>query len=579
MFAQVFLSLTMRQGDFRLLVFSDLAQFLLAAAVMAGYLRNSLLSEGQRRVFWGLLALGTSFGAFVQFLWVLYELIWQLQVPDIFWGDIILFLQFVPVLGALVVQPHRQADTRAHVQRKLDFLLVALWWVVVYALLLFPHQYVQPDYQQYGPLFNVLYMLEQGMVLGGLGYLSIASHGGWRTLYRRMFSATVVYLLSSAVVNMALDLPHDSPYYYYSGSLYDLPLILTRFFWVYVAFSAMRLDYAQVEPPAAPESIGRWSAPVAMLAVITVPLYTVFLLMKPSGNVATDRFRLYVACIGMLALSLVMLCKHVLQRQTLLETLERSRLAYDNLQKLQGQMVQTEKLASMGRLVAGAAHEINNPLTAIMGYADLLSSSGQISASERGFANKILEQARRTKGLVSSLLAFAKQAPMQRTQINLNNVVNNALELRGLDMEQKHVLVERDLDPNLPQISGDANHLLQVCFHLFNNATDAMNAAHGGGTLRVVTGLEGGMVVLRCSDTGPGVENLDKIFEPFFTTKEIGKGTGLGLSACYGIVRDHGGAITCQNLPEGGAEFIVALPVLGTARPAKSADQVAGFIN
>ena len=152
-------------------------------------------------------------------------------------------------------------------------------------------------------------------------------------------------------------------------------------------------------------------------------------------------------------------------------------------------------------------------------------------------------------------------------------MVTSALQLRELDHESKDIQTVRDLQPDLPQISGDANQLLQMCFHIVNNAVEAMQEAHGHGSLTVSTRHQGDQIIFRCADTGPGVANPLKIFDPFYTTKEVGKGTGLGLSACYGIVHDHGGQITCENLIAGGAIFIVCLPVAGklSSLTAKSA--------
>jgi two-component system NtrC family sensor kinase len=176
-------------------------------------------------------------------------------------------------------------------------------------------------------------------------------------------------------------------------------------------------------------------------------------------------------------------------------------------------------------------------------------------------ADKIRGQARRTKTLVSSLLTFAKQSPMQRTLLDMNAVVANALQLRELDAVNKEIETVRDLQPQLPEILGDPNHLLQMCFHILNNAVEAMQETQGKGTLTVSTRHEGDQVVFRCADTGPGIASPKNIFDPFYTTKALGKGTGLGLSACYGIVHDHGAQISCENQITGGALFTVSFPV------------------
>ncbi|MBI2682558.1 MAG: hypothetical protein HYX26_04980 [Acidobacteriales bacterium] len=221
-------------------------------------------------------------------------------------------------------------------------------------------------------------------------------------------------------------------------------------------------------------------------------------------------------------------------------------------------------MASLGRLVAGAAHEINNPLTAIVGYSDLLLTTESLPSQHKDYAEKILQQARRTKQLVSNLLTFAKQAPLQRAQVDLNVITEKAVELQSMGSRDRRIGVRCQLHPELPRIEGDENQLLQVCVHILNNAADAMADMPDlpeDATIRVRTWEEDGLVFWSCTDSGPGVANPAQIFDPFYSTKPVGKGAGLGLSASYGIVREHGGEIQCRNHREGGAEFIVSLPV------------------
>ncbi len=380
-------------------------------------------------------------------------------------------------------------------------------------------------------------------------------------LYRHLTVAGLLYAITSLALNIAVDLPARSPFAYYSGSLYDLPLLVSLFYWAYIGFAFK--DLGEVEPEQTAFYVdGAWSARVAMLAVISLPVLALCVLLLPTAGEPIRTFRLVITCFALLLLSGLLFLKQHLMAKRLLASLDSSRHAYDNLNSLQTHLIQSEKLASIGRLVAGAAHEINNPLTAILGYSDLLASQENIQDQHREMAEKIRHQARRTKTLVSNLLTFAKQAPAERSTVDLNTIVGKALELRELDLEHRNIKTVTDLHPALPPITADENHLLQVCFHIFHNALDAMQDAHGAGVLTVSTACANGKVVLRCADTGPGVADPDHIFDPFYTTKPVGKGTGLGLSACYGIIRDHGGTITCENLPRGGALFSIFLPIL-----------------
>jgi two-component system NtrC family sensor kinase len=248
--------------------------------------------------------------------------------------------------------------------------------------------------------------------------------------------------------------------------------------------------------------------------------------------------------------------------------LAKSQQSLENLKRLQAQFVQSEKLVSLGQLAAGAAHEINNPLAAILGFSDLLADDPTVPEKARGTAAKIRDQARRTKTLVGNLLSFARQVPTERTLLDINTVVNNAVQLRALDLRSGTTRVELQLESVLPGVRGDGNQLMQVFFNIVSNALDAMEAAKGG-VLTIKTIRDRSNVVVLFSDTGPGLKDPQRVFDPFYTTKPVGKGTGLGLSICFGIIQEHAGKILCYNRQEGGAVFRVELPAVLAAFPAK----------
>jgi two-component system NtrC family sensor kinase len=248
--------------------------------------------------------------------------------------------------------------------------------------------------------------------------------------------------------------------------------------------------------------------------------------------------------------------------------LARSEQSIENLKRLQAQIVQSEKLVSLGQLAAGAAHEINNPLAAILGFSDLLADDPTVPEKARTTAAKIRDQARRTKTLVGNLLSFARQVPAERTLLDINTVVNNAVQLRALDLRSGTTRIELQLESVLPGVRGDGNQLMQVFFNIISNALEAMEAANGG-VLTIKTIRDRANVVILFSDTGPGLKDPQRVFDPFYTTKPVGKGTGLGLSICFGIVQEHGGKILSYNRQEGGAVFRVELPAVMAAFPAK----------
>jgi len=254
----------------------------------------------------------------------------------------------------------------------------------------------------------------------------------------------------------------------------------------------------------------------------------------------------------------VFLKQFLLDRQ-LIRLLDESRLSYENLQRLQSHLVQKEKLASLGQLVAGAAHEINNPLAAILGYSELLASQPALKREQAAMAEKIGQQARRTRDLVADLLSFSQQSPSEKALVDIGALVQRALQMHDVQIRGKNIQVQSVLEPGLPRIWGNSNQLLQTFLHLSENAIDALTEV-GGGALLVTARHIGGEVVVEFSDSGPGMADPERVFDPFYTTKPVGKGTGLGLSATYGVVQEHQGHISCANQPHGGAVFTLRFP-------------------
>jgi two-component system NtrC family sensor kinase len=229
--------------------------------------------------------------------------------------------------------------------------------------------------------------------------------------------------------------------------------------------------------------------------------------------------------------------------------------------ELRGKLVHAEKMAAVGQLVSGVAHEVNNPLTAILGFADLLMENPEIPESARKDLRVILQEAQRTKQIVQNLLSFARQMPPQRNAVQLNIILRRTIQLRSYDFNSHGVDIVEHLDEDLPEVIGDAHQLQQVFLNILNNAYDAVHDVGRSARIEIMTTKAGEAVEVSFRDNGYGISHPDRIFDPFFTTKEVGKGTGLGLSICYGIVKEHGGEILCHNNTDGqGATFIVRFP-------------------
>jgi PAS domain S-box-containing protein len=228
---------------------------------------------------------------------------------------------------------------------------------------------------------------------------------------------------------------------------------------------------------------------------------------------------------------------------------------------LRDKLVHAEKLAAVGQLVSGVAHEVNNPLTAILGFADLLLENPDIPETARKDLRVIFQEAQRTKTIVQNLLSFARQMPPQRNAVQLNLILRRTIQLRSYDFNSHGVDIVEQFDDALPDVIGDAHQLQQVFLNIVNNAYDAVHEIGRPSRIEIMTTKAGDSVEVSFRDNGYGISHPDRIFDPFFTTKEVGKGTGLGLSICYGIVKEHGGEILCHNNPDGeGATFIVRLP-------------------
>jgi len=229
---------------------------------------------------------------------------------------------------------------------------------------------------------------------------------------------------------------------------------------------------------------------------------------------------------------------------------------------LRDKLVHAEKMAAVGQLVSGVAHEVNNPLTAILGFADLLMENPDLPETAKKDLRVILQEAQRTKQIVQNLLSFARQMPPQRNAVQLNSILRRTVQLRSYDFNSHGIEVIEHLDEQLPEVIGDAHQLQQVFLNILNNAYDAVHQVGRPARIEIMSTKAGDCVEVSFSDNGNGISHVDKIFDPFFTTKEVGKGTGLGLSICYGIVKEHGGEILCHNNIGGqGATFIVRLPI------------------
>ena len=254
-----------------------------------------------------------------------------------------------------------------------------------------------------------------------------------------------------------------------------------------------------------------------------------------------------------------------LLRRTIRHAIERKQTE-ERERRLQLQLNLSNRLASLGLMIEGIAHEINNPLASVIGFAQMLTYE-DIPENTREDVKTISDNAQRVADIVKNLTAFARQHKLERTYINVNDIIRATLKMRAYPLELSNITVTTQLDPALPPTMADATLLEQAFLNLIINAETEMKLAHGKGNLLITTASVSDIIQVSFTDDGPGIAeaNLVHVFDPFFSTRGVGQGTGLGLSVCYGIIAEHNGQISVRSQPGKGAVFTVELPVVAEA--------------
>ena len=558
--AQIAVSLLMPRGD-ALMVASDLIQIGLLLVATATFLPNTVRSRCPTLhiwLFWILMSLGMLFWLIYQGMWNYFEVLKRQDVPDPFLGDIVLFLHLVPMIAALAVLPHLHEDERDERVRMLDFTLLLTWWIFIYVYSVIPWQTVQVDEPAYNANLNLAYLIEKLLLLAALAVLAYTAKGGWRQLYGQLLGASALYASSSYVATWAIG--HKL---YYSGSIYDIPLILSIAWMGAVPLLARRFDLSDSRPSR--PVLGVWITRLSMLALFSLLWAALHAELDPKLPNAVKEFRITVSLLTMVVMGVVVFWRQRLLRDELSLFLEKSRRSFDDLKALQEKLIQSEKLASLGQLVGGAAHEINNPLTAMLGYSDLLNVS-TLPPQEQSNAAQIGEQVRRTTTLVASLLTFARQTPARFAAVNINSVLQTTVLLLAPQLEAEGNSVRLDLAVSLPPVLADSNQILHVCMHLAGQI-NARLKSEARSTLMVHTHSEDSLVMVDFSAwdgaTGDGSSQLESNLLPLSSEGE-NKPSTLSLSACCRIVEEHGGRLLQPSTP-GNPAFRMELRVAGNS--------------
>lgn len=546
-----------------LTAFGDIFVLLIMAAAAAVAVANAVSRPGMERSFWAMLAFGFFLWTINEATWTVCETIQHRSVPDPCFVDVILFFHLVPVIAAVAWRPDLLRKESSFQLSALHFLTLLVWWVFMYAFIVFPDQYVVLNIAAYNRHYAVLFEVENILLLVVLAFAVWTSSGAWKRLYLNFLAAAALYTAGSQAITEAIFGGR-----YYSGSPYDVPLVGAICWIVATSLASRRWELKSVPPR--DWSLRRITPRLSMLAILSLPILGLWTFLWDRSPANSRLFRLFTVLAAMLLLGAFAFLRQYIQDQALMRLLKESRDGYENQQTLQSHLVQKEKLASLGRLVAGAAHEINHPLEQIMGSSERLWSIEPLTAEQDGLVRKIVNQARRTRDLVSDLLSFAQQRPGEKALVDLSVLLHRSAQMIESQHHASRIRVETLIDPEFPRVRGNANQLFQAFIEIIENSIDALEEA-GGGLLKISARRHGQEAVLQFSDTGPGIREPQRVFDPFYTTKPVGKGTGLGLSAVYGVVQDHGGQITCENKPDGGALFVLRFPAEPAAQAAGAA--------
>jgi signal transduction histidine kinase len=557
------LSALLLPESLRLAAVTDIIEAFLLLSGLLSFLPLALRSHERMRLFWCLLMLGVLLWFSYQMLWTYYEIVLRQPIPYIFAGDVVLFLNIVPMMAAIALRPHVSRDEYAARLGRLDFALLLVWWLYLYVLIVIPWQYVVPDVAAYERNLNDAYSAEKIVFLLGLAACWIGSRGAWRKLYFNLFGMSFTYSASSALANFAI--AHNT---YYSGSFYDIPLACSMAWLTWIGLRSNPpeplADHRQGSTV-----YGVWVARFSMIAAFSLPVSAAWAMLDHSVPPRIRVFRLVATLITAIVVGIMVFRRQYRIERELVRMLNNSRESFENLKRLQAQILQSEKLASIGQLVGGAAHEMNNPITAMLGYSDLLLNT-ELSPQQLPMAARIGLDIRRTKSLVASLISFARQAPSPKSPLDLNTLVRTAIKLAQPQMESLHTRVQSEFDKQLPKILGDPNQLLQLCLQLLGNCLHMPRAS--GKTLLVRTQKEQDICVLSIASKPTERETAGSAASAPASDQET-----QGFSACQGIVQEHGGRIVSQRTGEEEFSLRVELPALLPGTSERKATQPASW--
>ena len=552
----------------------DFAQ-LVPPLVYCGYaLWLARQCRGQVRVFWNLNAIHAFMWAAGQAVWTYLD-VFGGGVPIISPTDPLFFISSIPLAAALYGRPERDRPRWLFDIVLLDLVLIALFSAFIYIYFVVTIAVTDGREDLYNT--NLTQLLNARNLL-----LALWSMWVWRTSsspeWRRMLGIYSAGLFAAFGGGIVYDwIEHLGTYA--SGGVADVVFMAPYVIMLIAAAIAFDKKLFEPEQDAPPLSKLPVVSLIAITLLVAIPAIDEISRRLWTVSPATEQLRTRVALAMMIPFGIVVVVREFLSRRALIR-------AGHDLETTRQQLVQREKLAAVGQLVSGVAHELNNPLQGVIGYAELMLAS-KPAVGESAELRAIHDNANRAAGIVRNLLSFAGRTTSARSWQQINGVVGAAIAARETQLKAAAIDVPIRTADRLPLVYIDAARLEDVIGNLIQNAEAAIAARREGkvlgrpvsskarGEISITTRLETDpeRILVEVADNGSGLkdEDLMRVFDPFFTTRAVGEGTGLGLSVCYGIVREHGGQIIARNGPAGGAVFTIELPVMAESLVAVTA--------
>jgi signal transduction histidine kinase len=370
----------------------------LTLVVMLSFRSNRRQSRGTVRLFWSLNETGFGVLFLSQLVWFYYDVVLRRTAPNPVAGDALFLLALVPPLAALTLRPHSESASGDLRFRRLDFLLLFFWWVCLYLYFAMPWQLVIKNYPNYNPAYYVLALAQHCAVLVAVGVLYVRSEGSWKLFYRQFFIALSTFTAGSLLQNIFIDRA-----LYYTGSFYDVPWGFSLALFTVAAALGAGLESEETQSHVPPRNRGLWSARLAMIGVISLPLLAIATVFDHRTPQLIVIFRLRLIFGAVLLLGTLTFLKLSSMDRELLRLIGLTESSLESLKLVQKQILESQRMAALGRLAAGATHEISNPLTAILGYAELLRDNPTLTKEDHQSVKDIQGQVHMAQAAINGM--------------------------------------------------------------------------------------------------------------------------------------------------------------------------------